>query len=281
MSTSLRLPSEAADYRVRSAEVKDGHLLPALDGSYARGHSNELAHPLVDAHRAELAGPESPASPLRDAYIEAAPPKLYTAPPAFIVSSLAQPEAVPRFSPDDRKQKRRLATALRGPLGRFAAKLGTAHPVAKGPGTVMGGVPDLRVFRGGYATPFSPKLKRGVTPPAALVPAHADRPQSPNSSFVEFSACDSVPVLGRQTRHPRPRAYDGAIAQRIGLAGVSPATLHCEGVARAPSVDLPLSAGKASLGYRDTSDPAKQARLDAVEAAAREIFSRPRRSGDD
>ena len=57
MSTSLRLPSEADSHRVRSAEVKDGHLLPALDGSYARGHSNELAHPLVD--KTKMVSPKS------------------------------------------------------------------------------------------------------------------------------------------------------------------------------------------------------------------------------
>ena len=42
--TSLSLPSESDDGRVRSAEVKVGHLLPALDASYGRG-SNELEHP--------------------------------------------------------------------------------------------------------------------------------------------------------------------------------------------------------------------------------------------
>ena len=77
------------------------------------------------------------------------------------------------------------------------------------------------------------------------------------------------------TRHPPARAYDGSIAQRVGLASVSPATVHCEHVARSPSVDLPLSAGKARMAYRDgTKNPELQARLDAVDAAARASRSR-------
>jgi len=131
---------------------------------------------------------------------------------------------------------------------------------------------DLRVFKGGYATPSG--TKRGVTPPSALIPNH-DRPVSPNA-FLEFSACDTVENPDRAvTRHPPARVYDGSIAQRVGLAGVSPATLNCEGVARTHQVDLPLSAGKARMAYRDgTKNPELQARLDAVDAAARSARSR-------
>ena len=130
---------------------------------------------------------------------------------------------------------------------------------------------DLRVFKGGYATPSG--TKRGVTPPSALIANH-DRPVSPNA-FLEFSACDTVENPQKAvTRHPPARAYDGSIAQRVGLTGVSPATVHCEHVARSPSVDLPLSAGKARMAYRDSTNPELQARLDAVDAAARSARSR-------
>ena len=270
--TSLSLPSESDDGRVRSAEVKDGHLLPALDASYGRG-SNELEHPLVEAYRSECSGKESQNSPLRDAYVAASPPKNEQVPPALIMKSMASPELPrPQFSPEDRATKRKLARMLRGPLGRFAPPK-SHYEVAKGPGTVIqGGTLDLRVFKGGYATPSG--TKRGVTPPSALVVNH-DRPVSPNA-FLEFSACDTVENPDRAvTRHPPARAYDGSIAQRVGLAGVSPATVHCEHVARSPSVDLPLSAGKARMAYRDgTKNPELQARLDAVDAAARASRSR-------
>ena len=83
--TSLSLPSESDDGRVRSAEVKDGHLLPALDSSYGRG-SNELEHPLVEAYRSECSGKDSQASPLRDAYVAASPPKNEQVPPALILN---------------------------------------------------------------------------------------------------------------------------------------------------------------------------------------------------
>ena len=271
LQTSLSLPSESDDGRVRSAEVKDGHLLPALDSSYGRG-SNELEHPLVEAYRSECSGKDSQASPLRDAYVAASPPKNEQVPPALILKSMASPELPrPQFSPEDRATKRKLARMLRGPLGRFAPP--KPYGVAKGPGTVIqGGTLDLRVFKGGYATPSG--TKRGVTPPSALIPNH-DRPVSP-TAFLEFSACDTVENPDRAvTRHPPARAYDGSIAQRVRLAGVSPATVHCEHVARSPSVDLPLSAGKARMAYRDgTKNPELQARLDAVDAAARASRSR-------
>ena len=268
--TSLSLPSESDDGRVRSAEVKDGHLLPALDSSYGRG-SNELEHPLVEAYRSECSGKDSQARPLRDAYVAHLPAKNEQVPPALIMKSMASPEPPrPQFSPQDRATKRKLARMLRGPLGRFAPP--KPYGVAKGPGTVIqGGTLDLRVFKGGYATPSG--AKRGVTPPSALIPNH-DRPVSP-TAFLEFSACDTVENPDRAvTRHPPARVYDGSIAQRVGLAGVSPATVHCEHVARSPSVDLPLSAGKARMAYRDSTNPELQARLDAVDAAARASRSR-------
>ena len=165
---------------------------------------------------------------------------------------------------------------LRGPLGRFAPPK-SHYEVAKGPGTVIqGGTLDLRVFKGGYATPSG--TKRGVTPPSALIPNH-DRPVSP-TAFLEFSACDTVENPQKAvTRHPPARAYDGSIAQRVGLTGVSPATVHCEHVARSPSVDLPLSAGKARMAYRDSTNPELQARLDAVDAAARSAREQARGGG--
>ena len=97
--TSLSLPSESDDGRVRSAEVKDGHLLPALDASYGRG-SNELEHPLVEAYRSECSGKDSQHSPLRDAYVAASPPRNERLGPALIMKSMASPEMPrPQFSP--------------------------------------------------------------------------------------------------------------------------------------------------------------------------------------
>ena len=160
----------------------------------------------------------------------------------------------PQFSPKI-EQQRKLARMLRGPLGRFAPP--KSHYDREGPRHVIqGGTLDLRVFKGGYATPSG--TKRGVTPPSALVVNH-DRPVSP-TAFLEFSACDTVENPQKAvTRHPPARAYDGSIAQRVGLTGVSPATVHCEHVARSPSVDLPLSAGKARDGLPRPHNPELQA----------------------